>query len=127
MNRNDKEQNNILTGCPYWMAPEVVKRKRYYEKVDVWSLGITIIEMMESEPPYYAEEELKALFLIATNGTPRLRQPGNWSKKLKMLLSVCLTVSVRSRATATELLRHDFLKDAHDPVLIGRLLRRKQR
>jgi serine/threonine-protein kinase CLA4 len=51
MNRNNEEQNSIVTGSPYWMAPEVVKQKRYYDKVDVWSLGITIIEMKESEPP----------------------------------------------------------------------------
>ena len=127
MNRNDEQQNSIMAGCPQWMAPEVIKQKRYYEKVDVWSLGITIIEMMESEPPYYAEEELNTLFLVATTGTPRLSRPGDWSKGLKTFLSVCLIVSVRSRATAKELLGHPFLRDAHNPEVIGRLVRAKQR
>lgn len=103
MDRNDEEQNSIVTGCPYWMAPEVVKQKRYHEKFDVWSLGIMIIEMMESEPPYWIEEQLKAMFLIATNGTPKLRRPTDWSEQLKSFLSRCLIVGAKWRATATEL------------------------
>jgi serine/threonine protein kinase len=68
------------------------------------------IEMIESEPPYLNEEPLKALFLIATNGTPRLKNPNKLSKELKQFLSVCLCVDVKSRASAEELLVNDFLK-----------------
>lgn len=62
------------------------------------------IEMIENEPPYLDEEPLKALYLIATNGTPTLKKPELLSRELKHFLSVCLCVDVKSRASAIELL-----------------------
>lgn len=110
------------------MAPEVVKQKQYGVKVDIWSLGIMAIEMIESEPPYLNEEPLKALFLIATNGTPQLKNADKPSRELKEFLSVCLCVNVEHRATAEELLTcSNFLKLGRSVTTLANLLKSSSR
>ncbi|XP_064015816.1 serine/threonine-protein kinase PAK 3-like [Pogoniulus pusillus] len=107
-----KSRRTSMVGTPYWMAPEVAREEPYGPKVDIWSLGITAIEMVEGEPPYFDQRPHKAIKLIAQNRTPKLKNPGKHSLLLCDFLNCCLEVDENRRWSAEQLLEHPFLQSA---------------
>lgn len=116
-------KRTTMVGTPYWMAPEVVSRKEYGPKVDVWSLGIMVIEMIEGEPPYLNETPLRALYLIATNGTPKLKEPEVLSYDIRKFLNWCLQVDFNKRGTADQLLQDKFILKSDDVSSLAPLVK----
>jgi serine/threonine protein kinase len=86
------------------MAPEVIAQHDYDYKVDIWSLGITLIEVVEGRPPYAESEPFDAMCLTAANGAPGLREPGRCTPELAGFMGRCLVVNPSLRASAEELM-----------------------
>jgi len=110
-----QQKRNTVVGTPYWMAPELIRGHDYGTKVDIWSLGIMVMEMAEGEPPYMEFPPLRALFLITTKGIPGLKEPEKWSRDFQEFFNSCLEKDPESRPDANELLGHPFLKKACQP------------
>jgi serine/threonine protein kinase len=108
------DSRSTVVGTPAWMAPELVTKRRYDKKVDIWSLGILLIEMLEGEPPYLKESQFKIYYLIALNGKPTVSEESlsRSSPELISFLDRCLEIDTNKRADAAELLEHAFLKKA---------------
>jgi serine/threonine protein kinase len=105
----EKIKRTTVVGTPYWMAPELIRGHEYGPKVDIWSLGIMVREMMEGEPPYMEYPPLRALFLITTKGIPPINDEQKYSQQLLRFYYRCLEKEVEKRPTAEELLQDPFM------------------
>ncbi|KAI9093480.1 kinase-like domain-containing protein [Phlyctochytrium arcticum] len=103
-------RRNSFVGTPYWMAPEIIKRAQYDYKADIWSLGITIIELATGNPPFADQDPRKAIFLIPRTRPARLE--GKFSGALKEFIAYCLKEEPEERPNAEELLKSKFVKSA---------------
>ncbi|XP_056369898.1 serine/threonine-protein kinase PAK 3-like [Oenanthe melanoleuca] len=108
----EQNQRCSMTGTAGWMAPEVVTGQPYGPKVDIWSLGIVGIEMVEREVPYWNQTPARAQLLTAIGEIPQLRQPKLFSPLLRDFLNCCLQTDEARRWSAKELLQHKFVTSA---------------
>lgn len=108
------QKANTVVGTPLFMSPEVMSGEMYDEKADIWSLGITAIEMADGEPPYFKEHLMRAMFLIATEAPPTVKNPSEWSDTFLNFVSTCLQKESPKRPKAEELLQHPFITGAKD-------------
>uniref|UniRef100_A0A8C7R3V8 non-specific serine/threonine protein kinase n=1 Tax=Oncorhynchus mykiss TaxID=8022 RepID=A0A8C7R3V8_ONCMY len=120
---------NSFVGTPYWMAPEVIlamDEGQYDGKVDVWSLGITCVELAERKPPLFNMNAMSALYHIAQNESPTL-QSSDWTDYFRNFVDSCLQKIPQDRPKSDHLLNHAFVqRERPDSVLMDLILRTKE-
>jgi len=109
---SETPKRKSLVGTPYWMAPEVISRLPYGPEVDIWSLGIMVIEMVDGEPPFFNEPPLQAMRRVRDMPPPRLKNVQRVSPRLQGFVEKMLVRDPSSRATAFDLLQHPFVRQA---------------
>jgi len=114
-----------IVGTPYWMAPEVITEAGTDYRADIWSLGITCIEMVKGSPPYSEMNPVKALVFIPRSDPPKLE--GNYSAQFKDFVEKCLVKDPAKRATANMLLEHPFIKSAAKNEILQELIDRSEK
>uniref|UniRef100_A0A1A8E0X4 non-specific serine/threonine protein kinase n=1 Tax=Nothobranchius kadleci TaxID=1051664 RepID=A0A1A8E0X4_NOTKA len=120
-------RRNTFIGTPYWMAPEVVmcetsKDRPYDYKADIWSLGVTLIELAQVEPPNHEMNPMRVLLKIAKADPPTLMQPSRWSPEFTDFLKRCLDKNVDNRWGAARLLQHSFVSTVTDSKPLRELI-----
>ena len=115
-NDNREEKRTTFIGTPYWMAPEVVmcetfKDVPYDSKCDVWSFGITMIELAQMEPPHHDMNPVRVLLKIPKADPPALESPEKWSRDFHTIIKLCMKKNPEARSTAGELCQHAFFKN----------------
>jgi serine/threonine protein kinase len=107
---NTLNKRKTVVGSPYWMAPEVIRESHYDGRADVWSLGITAIEMAEGQPPHANLHPLRAIFVIPTKPAPTLADPDNWSPEMLDFVRVCCQKDASQRSDSAQLASHPFVR-----------------
>ena len=107
---NTLNKRKTVVGSPYWMAPEVIRESHYDGRADVWSLGITAIEMAEGAPPHANLHPLRAIFVIPTKPAPTLADPDNWSPAMLDFVRCCCQKDPNQRHDSALLSQHPFVK-----------------